>query len=106
MIFHKKNASSATFNKKSPVRQDSCQVLQLLTVFATDLQEQMGRLGDTAVIGGERTDAIDHLVAGIARLGSEVTDASGYLPTYDQKTYGEVSTSLAPSYKHLAWPSY
>jgi len=62
-----------------------------LTVNLSDLQAQMGRLGETSVIGGERTDAIDHLVAGIARLGNEVTDASGYLPAYDQRTYGEVS---------------
>ena len=55
-----------------------------------DLQEQMGRLGDTALVGGERTDAVEHLVAGIARLSSEVNDASGYLPAYDQRTYGEV----------------
>lgn len=64
-------------------------------MFVSDLQEQMGRLGDMAVIGGERADAIDHLVAGIARLGSEVNDASGYLPAYDQRTYGEVSKTLA-----------
>jgi tubulin-specific chaperone C len=57
----------------------------------------MGRLEDTALVGGERTDAIEHLVAGIARLGSEVKDASSYLPAYDQKTYGEVlSNSLLP----------
>jgi tubulin-specific chaperone C len=62
----------------------------------SDLQAQMGRLGETSVIGGERTDAIDHLVAGIARLGSEVTDASGYLPAYDQRTYGEVTMSFTP----------
>ncbi|ERF73266.1 hypothetical protein EPUS_03098 [Endocarpon pusillum Z07020] len=60
----------------------------------TDLQEQMGRLGNMAVTGGERGDAIDHLVAGIARLGSEVNDASGYLPAYDQKTYGEAIKGL------------
>jgi tubulin-specific chaperone C len=53
----------------------------------------MGRLGETALIGGERTDAIEHLVAGIARLGSEVGDASSYLPAYDQRTYGEVLKS-------------
>lgn len=56
-----------------------------------DLQDQMERLGHTSVIGGERSDAIDHLVAGIARLSSEVNDASSYLPAYDQRTYGEVN---------------
>jgi tubulin-specific chaperone C len=62
----------------------------------SDLQAQMGRLAETSVIGGERIDAIDHLVAGIARLGSEVTDASAYLPAYDQRTYGEVMIFFQP----------
>lgn len=56
----------------------------------TALQEQMGRLADTALIGGERTDAVDHCLAGIARLSKEVKDASSYLPAYDQRTYSEV----------------
>lgn len=64
-----------------------------VTSDVSDLQEQMGRLGDTALVGGERTDAIEHLVASIARLGSEVNEASGYLPAYDQRTYGEVVKS-------------
>ncbi len=50
----------------------------------------MGRLADTALIGGERSDATDHCLAGIARLSNEVKDASGYLPAYDQRTYAEV----------------
>ena len=50
----------------------------------------MGRLNDTALIGGERVDATDHCLAGIARLASEVRDASSYLPSYDQRTYAEV----------------
>src|SRR5271167_4636528 len=55
----------------------------------------MARLADTALVGGERSDATDHCLAGIARLSSEVRDASSYLPTYDQRTYAEVaSTSI------------
>ena len=50
----------------------------------------MARLGDTALIGGERIDATDHCLAGIARLLAEVRDASSYLPAYDQRTYAEV----------------
>ena len=65
-----------------------------LTPDVPALQEQMDRLGDTALVGGERTDATDHLMAGIARLRSEVGDASSYLPAYDQRTYGEVITFL------------
>jgi hypothetical protein len=41
--------------------------------------------------GGERNDAIDHCLAGIDRLSHEVKDAAGYIPAYDQRTYGEVS---------------
>lgn len=54
----------------------------------------MARLADTALIGGERSDATDHCLAGIARLSSEVKDASSYLPTYDQRTYAEVAFPL------------
>ena len=60
---------------------------------APALQEQMARLADTALVGGERSDATDHCLAGIARLSSEVKDASSYLPTYDQRTYAEVATT-------------
>ncbi|KIX00777.1 uncharacterized protein Z518_09842 [Rhinocladiella mackenziei CBS 650.93] len=56
------------------------------------LQEQMDRLAETALVGGERSDAADHCLAGITRLSSEVKDASGYLPAYDQRTYAEVLT--------------
>lgn len=62
---------------------------------STALQEQMARLADTALIGGERADATDHCLAGIARLSSEVKDASSYLPTYDQRTYAEVPATAS-----------
>ena len=52
----------------------------------------MDRLGDTALVGGERADATDHCLAGITRLSSEVKDASSYIPAYDQRTYAEVGT--------------
>ena len=60
----------------------------------TALQEQMARLADTALIGGERSDATDHCLAGIARLSGEVKDASSYLPAYDQRTYAEVGPTF------------
>ncbi|EGC45760.1 tubulin-specific chaperone c [Histoplasma capsulatum var. duboisii H88] len=60
----------------------------------TALQEQMERLGDTALIGGERTDAIDHCLAGIARLSSEVKDASASIPPYDQRIYANAIKAL------------
>ena len=60
---------------------------------ATALQEQMERLNTTSFSGGERNDAVDHCLAGIERLSHEVKDASTYIPTYDQRTYGEASSS-------------
>lgn len=54
----------------------------------------MERLADTALIGGERTDAVDHCLAGIARLSKEVKDASSYVPAYDQRTYSEVGAFI------------
>jgi hypothetical protein len=56
----------------------------------TALQEQMGALSTTSYSGGERNDAVDHCLAGIARLSHEVKDASSYLPAFDQRTYAEV----------------
>ncbi|KAL4897744.1 tubulin binding cofactor C-domain-containing protein [Aspergillus ambiguus] len=60
----------------------------------TALQEQMDRLADTSLVGGERTDATDHCLAGIARLSNEVKDAASYIPTYDQKIYAEAIKAL------------
>jgi len=59
---------------------------------ATELQDQMGQLKNHSLIGGERQDAIDHCLAGITRLSNEVTDASAFIPPYDQRTYGQVRT--------------
>ncbi|KAG2413754.1 hypothetical protein HFD88_002943 [Aspergillus terreus] len=60
----------------------------------TALQEQMDRLADTSLVGGERTDATDHCLAGIARLSNEVKDAASYIPTYDQRIYAEAIKAL------------
>ncbi|OJJ79724.1 putative tubulin-specific chaperone c [Aspergillus glaucus CBS 516.65] len=60
----------------------------------TALQEQMERLADTSLVGGERTDATDHCLAGIARLSNEVKDAASYIPTYDQRIYAEAIKAL------------
>ncbi|KAF2717639.1 TBCC-domain-containing protein [Polychaeton citri CBS 116435] len=61
----------------------------------TDLQEQMHRLEDHSTTGGERSDAVDHCLSGIARLSSEVKDASSYLPAYDRQTYSEAIKALS-----------
>ena len=58
------------------------------------LQLEMDRLVDTSLVGGERADATDHCLAGIARLSNEVKDAASYIPTYDQRIYAEVDVLL------------
>lgn len=60
----------------------------------------MDRLQDTALVGGERVDAVDHCLAGIGRLSKEVKDASSYVPAYDQRTYGEVACTDDVWIKH------
>ncbi|KAF2707429.1 tubulin binding cofactor C [Pleomassaria siparia CBS 279.74] len=60
----------------------------------TALQEQMEHLNNTSFTGGERNDAVDHCLAGIERLSHEVKDASGYIPAYDQRTYGKAIKAL------------
>lgn len=60
----------------------------------TALQAEMERLADTSLVGGERADATDHCLAGIARLSNEVKDAASYIPTYDQRIYAEAIKAL------------
>ncbi|KAF7521766.1 hypothetical protein PCG10_007863 [Penicillium crustosum] len=60
----------------------------------TDLQQEMDRLADTSLVGGERADATDHCLAGIVRLSNEVKDAASYIPTYDQRVYAEAIKAL------------
>lgn len=55
----------------------------------------MTRLESHSASGGERADAVDHCLAGIARLSNEVNDASAYIPAYDQRTYGEAVKALS-----------
>jgi hypothetical protein len=41
-------------------------------------------------VGGEKQDAVDHVNSGITRLSNEVSDASGFVPAYDQRIYSQV----------------
>src|SRR5690348_6101226 len=61
----------------------------------TALTQQIDALPNTSTTNGERTDAVDHCLAGIARLSQEVSDASKYLPAYDQMTYGKAVKALS-----------
>jgi hypothetical protein len=54
----------------------------------------MARLEHTSIVGGERVDAIDHCLSGIARLQREVQDASSYVPSHDQRIYSQVRASI------------
>jgi len=58
------------------------------------LQEQIGSLESIAVIGGERQEAIDHILAGISKLQNEVADAAEFTPAYDRKQYSEAVKGL------------
>ena len=67
----------------------------------TALQEQIARLDDHGASGGERADAVDHCLAGIARLSNEVKDASSYIPAYDQRTYSDAIKGLSNKLQDL-----
>ncbi|KAH8880354.1 hypothetical protein GQ53DRAFT_788736 [Thozetella sp. PMI_491] len=58
------------------------------------LQEQIKQLSSFSTVGGERQDAIEHILTGISRLTSEVADAADYVPTYDQRTYTQAIKAL------------
>ncbi|KAL2263254.1 hypothetical protein VTK26DRAFT_7601 [Humicola hyalothermophila] len=62
---------------------------------AAALQEQIVQLSSFAAVGGERQDAVEHILSSISRLSSELADASAdYLPAYDQRTYSDVIKAL------------
>lgn len=58
------------------------------------LQDQIDNIGSLALIGGERQDAIEAVLAAISRLSNEVSDASDYIPAYDQRTYAQAVKAL------------
>lgn len=66
-----------------------------MLIITPDIQDQMERLEARGTSGGERADAVDHVLASIARLSKEVKDASSYIPAYDQRTYGEAIKALS-----------
>ncbi|KAK5172722.1 uncharacterized protein LTR77_002842 [Saxophila tyrrhenica] len=74
---------------------------QYFTHEVTDIREQMERLEQRSVSGGERADAVDHCLASIARLSNEVKDASSHLPAYDQRTYGTAVKALSDQLQNI-----
>ncbi|KAI9708429.1 MAG: hypothetical protein M1820_003889 [Bogoriella megaspora] len=71
------------------------QTAQWLTHAFEALQEEMERLSEVGVSGGERSDGVEHCLAGIARLSNEVHDWSGRIPAYDLRTYDEAIKALS-----------
>jgi len=55
----------------------------------------MTQLSNLSPLGGERNDAIDHCLGGIAKLSREVNEATQQLPAYDQRTYSEAVKALS-----------
>lgn len=66
----------------------------------TELQEQIAQLENYSLVGGEKQDAIDHVNSGITRLSDEVSDASGFVPAYDQRVYSQVIPHYSDIYFH------
>ncbi|KAK3385004.1 tubulin binding cofactor C-domain-containing protein [Podospora didyma] len=58
------------------------------------LQEQISQLSTFSAVGGERQDAIEHVLAGVSNLSREVSDAADYVPAYDQRTYSQTLKAL------------
>lgn len=61
---------------------------------ATALQDDIANLANISSTAGERKDATDHVLGGIARLTNEVSDASEYAPPRDQMIYGQALKAL------------
>ncbi|KAE9967398.1 hypothetical protein BLS_006404 [Venturia inaequalis] len=53
------------------------------------LQEQIENLSKISPTGTDRLDAVNHSLAGIAKLQREVSDASSQLPAHNQKSYSD-----------------
>lgn len=66
----------------------------------TELQEQIIRLENYSIVGGEKQDAIDHVLSGITRLANDVSDSSAYVPPYDQRIYAQASLPSTHSRLH------
>jgi hypothetical protein len=61
----------------------------------TAIQDEIAKIEDLASSGGERADAVDHCLAGIARLSNEVKDVSSSIPAYDKRTYSDAIKGLS-----------
>ncbi|KAK0384603.1 hypothetical protein NLU13_8689 [Sarocladium strictum] len=51
-------------------------------------------VSSVAAIPAERQEAIDHILAGVAKLQNEVADAAEFTPSYDRRQYADTVKSL------------
>jgi hypothetical protein len=86
---------TTSFNPKADLAGFNDRFFHYFQHEVTALQEEMETLAATSTVNGERNDAVDHCLAGIARLSQEVSEASRHLPAYDQRTYSEAVKGLS-----------
>ncbi|RDA92723.1 hypothetical protein CP533_1426 [Ophiocordyceps camponoti-saundersi (nom. inval.)] len=55
------------------------------------LEDQIDQLESVSAVAGERQEAIDHVLAGIAQVQNQVSDAADHTPSYDRRQYAEPS---------------
>lgn len=56
---------------------------------SSQLLEQIERLHEFSLVGGERQDAIEHVLGGITDLSNYVADASDQISSYDKRVYSD-----------------
>ncbi|KAL2135179.1 hypothetical protein VTI74DRAFT_9496 [Chaetomium olivicolor] len=59
-----------------------------------NIQQQIDQLPNFSAAGGERLDAVEHILGAISRLSVVVADAADFTPAYDQRTYAETIKKL------------
>lgn len=74
--------------------------------YTAALQEQIENLSKISPTGTDRLDAVNHSLAGIAKLQREVSDASSQLPAHNQKSYSDVCYFLALLGKQVCIDSF
>ncbi|KAF4585896.1 Tubulin-specific chaperone C [Ophiocordyceps camponoti-floridani] len=58
------------------------------------VEDQIVQLESVSAVAGERQEAIDHVLAGIAQIQNSVSDAADYTPSYDRRQYAQTVKSL------------
>ncbi|PHH85664.1 hypothetical protein CDD83_104 [Cordyceps sp. RAO-2017] len=58
------------------------------------LQDQIAQLESVSAVAGERQEAVDHVLAAIAKLQNDVADAADRTPSYDRRQYAETIKGL------------